>query len=417
MGHKHSRDAAGNGLRLTGANPRSGSFSNPSSLPAPAGSPPQAEKPKYPFRCEDRSSIPDDIVEGPFEEFEIAQDVYSTAYLIARNSGDMYSIWPWKNPDVLIVWAFIVFISVSQLFVILSVTFWYPPNVGSESMIVVCCNSTAVGNAFSQGFVSSASEEACLQDGKFSFEADVRGMLLKHHTLERSTRYYDSILKEGDASIYILRLICCIWVFSQIYLQAFENVRSLLLYHDFSCWFLPIKGESLRNSWAVGLALMQYLIILVVCTVSFVIICAQAEAFDIVMNSLAFTFIAEVGSYFNAPLSKRMGSTLIKNLPADDYPDPIYYSYPEYDIANAVYDDGRYTDGGWYICEEEQKAGLLSDYRIRHNPEKYPKWHADVLGNWLERALFVVPVLVVVLGTIRCHYFIGAAAGGEKMEL
>ena len=27
-----------------------------------------------------------------------------------------------------------------------------------------------------------------------------------------------------------------------------------------------------------------------------------------------------------------------------------------YQLSNAVNDDGTYTDGGWYICEEEEKA-------------------------------------------------------------
>jgi len=340
----------------------------------------------------------------------------STWDLIARNSGDMYSIWPWKNPDVLIVWALLLFIAGSQIFVILSVTFWYPPAVSTDTILTACSNATAVRDAYSQGFLSEPSANACLEDGKFSFEADVRGELTQHYTLERSTRYYDSILKEGDASIYILRLICCVWVFSQLYLQEFSNVQSLLLYHDFSLWFLPIKGETIRNGWAIGLPLIQYSVILVVCTVSFVIICAQAEAFDIVMNSLAFTFIAEVGSYFNGSLSNRMGSTLIKNLPAEDYPDPIFYLYPEYSVSNAEYDDGKYTDGGWYILEGEEKAGLLSDYRIRHNASKYKKHNAETIGRCLERALFVIPVLVVIVGTIRCHWFL-APAGTTHVEL
>lgn len=305
---------------------------------------------------------------------------------------------------MLIVWMFLLFTGGSQLFVILSVTFWYPPSVATEHMTIVCSNATAVADAFSRGFLSASTSAECVEAGKFAFEADFRGQAGHYYTLERSTRYFDSILKEGDSSIYVLRLICCIWVFSQVYLQEFTNVQSLLLYHDFSCWFLPLKGEPIRNSWAVGIPLIQYLVILVVATVSFVIICAQAEAFDIVMNSLAFTFIAEVGSFFNGPLSKRMGATLIKNLPTEDYPDPIFYLYPEYDVSNAVYDDGKYTDGGWYILEEEQKAGMLSDYRIRHNSSKYEHFHAKRIGRILEVALFIVPVLVVVIGTIRCNW-------------
>lgn len=56
-------------------------------------------------------------------------------------------------------------------------------------------------------------------------------------------------------------------------------------------------------------------------------ICAFDEPFDIVMNSLAFTFIAEVGSVFNEPLVNRMANILIKDLP-EGYGE-IKYLYPE----------------------------------------------------------------------------------------
>merc|ERR1719316_471264 len=205
MGQKQPKGQAGQAFRtgrLSDPSPAHAAHASvPSAVPPPA---PEPEKPKYPFRCEDRSAIPDDLVEGPFEEFEIATDVYSTAYLIARNSGEMYSIWPWKNRDVLIVWVFLLFISGSQLFVILSVTFWYPPSVSTESRLTICSNSTSVGDAFSEGFLSDPSETACLEAGKFSFEADVRGIPMRHYPLERSTPYFDSILKEGNATIYVL---------------------------------------------------------------------------------------------------------------------------------------------------------------------------------------------------------------------
>lgn len=418
MGHKQSRarTRSSGGSSSAPPAPASGAAGGDAAR-ASGDAASEPEEPRYPFRCEDRSKIPDDIVEGPFEDFEIANDVYSTAYLIARNSGDMYSIWPWKNRDMLIVWMFLLFTGGSQLFVILSVTFWYPPTVATEHMTVVCSNATAVAEAFGRGFLPAPNASDCFEAGKYAFEADLRGVTVQHYTLERSTRYFDSILKEGDGSIYVLRLICCIWVFSQVYLQEFTNVQSLLLYHDFSCWFLPLKGEPIRNAWAACIPLIQYFVILVVATVSFVIICAQAEAFDIVMNSLAFTFIAEVGSFFNGPLSKRMGATLIKNLPADDYPDPVFYLYPEYDSSNALYEDGKYTDGGWYILEEEQKAGMLNDYKIRHNPAKYPHVHAKRIGRVLELALFLVPVLVVITGTIRCHWPVASPAGAGRSDL
>lgn len=51
---------------------------------------------KSPVRCMFSSPPP-----GPFEEFSISEDIYATFYLLARNATpDMYSISPFKNPDV-----------------------------------------------------------------------------------------------------------------------------------------------------------------------------------------------------------------------------------------------------------------------------------------------------------------------------
>jgi len=33
---------------------------------------------------------------------------------------------------------------------------------------------------------------------------------------------------------------------------------------------------------------------------------------------------------------------------------------PRYQLSNAINEDGTYTDGGWYICEEEEKALQLN---------------------------------------------------------
>merc|ERR1719356_1537720 len=110
-----------------------------------------------------------------------------------------------------------------------------------------------------------------------------------------TTPFHRAVLMEGDCMVHALRLVCCAWVFSQIYFQHFIHVRSLIEYHDFSRWFLPLKGTETRNNWAVYVAFVQYFIVLVDLTVSFVVISAQGEPFDIVMNSMAFTFIAEIG--------------------------------------------------------------------------------------------------------------------------
>ena len=39
-----------------------------------------------PFRFNKKSAIPEALVEGPFEDFDLSDDVYTTAYLIARNA-------------------------------------------------------------------------------------------------------------------------------------------------------------------------------------------------------------------------------------------------------------------------------------------------------------------------------------------
>lgn len=38
----------------------------------------------------------------------------------------------------------------------------------------------------------------------------------------------------------------------------------------------------------------------------------------------------------------------------------------EYDDANAAY-----GDAGWYVLMDEAKAGLITDIRVRHQPDTY----------------------------------------------
>merc|ERR1712187_710890 len=114
---------------------------------------PSASSPTAPFRFTDRSKIPDELVEGPFEDFEISQDVYTTAYLISRNATpDMYSILPWKNRQVLIVWFYLLFVISSQVFVIAMITFYSPPQVGAETLFVDCSNSTSLASLHKRGY-------------------------------------------------------------------------------------------------------------------------------------------------------------------------------------------------------------------------------------------------------------------------
>eukprot|EP00932_Pfiesteria_piscicida_P005202 SRR837773.15108.p1 GENE.SRR837773.15108~~SRR837773.15108.p1 ORF type:complete len:496 (-),score=16.62 SRR837773.15108:113-1399(-) len=352
------------------------------------------------FRFQDRDAIPKVLLEGPFEDFEISNDVYTTAYLIARNATpDMYSFSPLKNPQVRIVWRYLAFIISSQLFIIGMLTVWHPPSVISSTFTVDCGNRTSLSMLVNEGVLGNASSVDCESLGEFAFEADVRGKTVTYHRIEHSVPFYDAVLLEGTSTIFLLRLVCCAWQFGQVYFEDFDSIRRLFRYHDFSQWFLPVKGEDLRPSYVLIIPLIQFAVLLIVTTVSFMVLCAQTEAFDIVMNSLAFTFIAQVGGFFNGPLATHLGETFIRPPPYGN--ESIAYLYPEYSISNAVNEDGTYTDGGWYICEDEVgKAGLLSDYKIRHNPDKY-EHNSDIVVKVLEWMLLIVPVASVAAAAVR----------------
>lgn len=402
MGHRHSRHRAPSG---TGSFTRAQAASSeqPSKSETPIITPP-----KYPFRCERRENIPDALVEGPFEDFEIATDVYATAYLVARNaSPEMYSFSPFKNPQVRIVWAYLLFIITSQLFVILAITVWFPPSVNSTAIFVDCANVTSFEELHKRGYLLGAhSIDDCREaaGGEASFKADLYGEAREFYKIERGTPFYNAVLTQGTLAIYVLRLICCAWVFSQVYFGGFNDVTALFEYHDFSRWFIPLKGYTVQNSWALCFPLIQFSVMLVVTVVSFVMICSMNEAFDIVLNSLAFTFIAEVGSYFNAPLAKKLGATEIAMKEKKSY--TINYLYPDYRLDNAINPDGSYTDDGWYILEEEMKSGLLSDYRVRHNPKLYAHSSESIMKA-LEWILILTPALSVLVGAMRAHLLNG----------
>eukprot|EP00435_Cladocopium_sp_Y103_P036296 s2075_g9.t1 len=179
------------------------------------------------------------MVNRPFEDFSISEDVYATFYLLARNATpDMYSISPFRNPDVRIAWLYLLFIAGSQIFVILAIT------VQNSTAWIDCGNSTAVAALHLKGLLPFASRESCESAASPAFEVDVRGQTVMMHTLETSTEFYHQVFASGNATVFLLRFICCTWVFSQVYLQEFRSVRALLRYHDFSRWFLPLKGEA-----------------------------------------------------------------------------------------------------------------------------------------------------------------------------
>jgi len=174
-------------------------------------------------------------------------------------------------------------------------------------------------------------------------------------------------------------------------------VVDLLRYRDFNRWLLPLKGEELRaNGWVLFIPLLQYTLGLGVVIVSCTVTCGTMDAFEIVLNSLAFTFISQVAKFFNEPLLHRYSRLAISGLDPAEYGDePIYYIVTEYDPNNATVD----WEGSWYIREDESVAGLLTDFKFRHDPGSYATPNAKLI-RWLRYVFFCVPPAVMAL----CYY-------------
>ena len=101
----------------------------------------------------------------------------------------------------------------------------------------------------------------------------------------------------------------------QVFFVDLKQVSRLLLFRDFNRWLLPQKGEELQpNSWVMAIPLLQFLLGSSVVAVSCCVTCGFIDAIDIVLNSLAFTFISRISEIFNEPLLKFYESTAIKDL-------------------------------------------------------------------------------------------------------
>jgi hypothetical protein len=147
------------------------------------------------------------------------------------------------------------------------------------------------------------------------------------------------------------------------------------------------------------------MVVVVSCTVT----CGTAEPIDVVLNSLAFTFISGVSRFFNQPLLTFYSKQRILGLDEEVYGDePIYYLVTSYSDDNA----GEHWADSWYVREDQPLAGLLTDFRFRHNPGDYPR-----RNEWLIRALralyLAVPFLSV--GTCWALYTHDQGAAGDAL--
>lgn len=223
----------------------------------------------------------------------LSKDVYATAFALANNATPaLYSCAPWRNPKMALVWFYLLFIAFTQAYVLASMLVINPPVVDTQTVFVDCERGTP-----SLAAVAALSPDDCVQlDIVFELPAAsasrAEPVILRR--LELPTYYYMNMLT-GDAQHTFLQVVCCVWVTVQVYYVDFQNVASLLRFRDFIRWLQPQKGESLRsNSWVMLIPMLQFALGLLVVLVSCTVTCGTEEPFDVVLNSLAFTFISQV---------------------------------------------------------------------------------------------------------------------------
>ena len=94
-----------------------------------------------------------------------------------------------------------------------------------------------------------------------------------------------------------------------LYFEEVKQVERMFIFRD-SLLALSFKREELiENTYFVmAIPCLQFLLALSVLSVSCVTTCAQSSAFDVVLNSLAFTFISEIPKLFNTPVLRFLRS-------------------------------------------------------------------------------------------------------------
>lgn len=337
-------------------------------------------------------------------DVHLAKDVYATAFTLANNATpSLYSCAPWRNGNMALVWFYLFFIAFTQTFVLVSMLAINPPVVDTRTLFVDCARLDLAYVAQA----TSLSAEAC-QRLPIVFEwpaSTTVGAGATLRKLEISTYFYNNILT-GDAQHTLLQLVCCVWVTVQVYHVDFANVASLLQFRDFIRWLQPQKGETLRrNSWVLLIPLLQFALGVLVVLVSALVTCGTNDPFDVVLNSLAFTFISQVARFFNEPLLRYYATTRIAGLDLEVYgEEPIYYLYSEYSETNSM---DKWEDS-WYIKDDQSHAGLLSDFHFRHEPGTYPTPNA-----WLIEALRAVFFCVPVLAGTLCWFLLTTPDGAE----
>ena len=84
------------------------------------------------------------------------------------------------------------------------------------------------------------------------------------------------------------------------------------MFRDWNKWYLPLVEEEVTNHWAIVIPCTQFFCAVFITNIAVCIICAYDDAFNIVMNSMAFSFVGDIPEMFSAPLLQAMTSQTIK---------------------------------------------------------------------------------------------------------
>eukprot|EP00516_Mucochytrium_quahogii_P013684 CAMPEP_0203802416 /NCGR_PEP_ID=MMETSP0100_2-20121128/12069_1 /ASSEMBLY_ACC=CAM_ASM_000210 /TAXON_ID=96639 /ORGANISM=" , Strain NY0313808BC1" /LENGTH=770 /DNA_ID=CAMNT_0050709625 /DNA_START=95 /DNA_END=2407 /DNA_ORIENTATION=+ len=358
-------------------------------------------------------------------EFELKEDVYATAFVLARNATpDMYSFSPFQNPQMRLIWAYLIFIIFTQAFALLCLVIISPTTISSDVSIVNCANPSPEAFEYFVGVppvvtcegAQTGSEDTCASTTSnvpvlptdallrclklpVVFEADLNGVPNTFRQLERETYFYENVF-QNSFSITMLQLVCGCWVTVQLYYSDFVPIASMLEFVDYSNFMLPLKGEKVRENiwWTMLIPLLQFCMSCAILSVSWVVTCGADNATDIVLNCAAFSFISDIAELFSSVAIKYYSTTAIAGLDPNEYgTDPIYYLVSEYDPANAYDDPETQWVNSWYVREDWDLLGALSDFHFKHSPDEYSRpWTAKV--PLFRVVYFATPLIATLFG-------------------
>jgi len=161
------------------------------------------------------------------QDFELNPDVFAVAFILFNNAtGGMYSSSPLRSPDMWLVIIYLLFIWSSQIFVLVLVMFVWPPAIDENTVFLDC---TAISTL--PGDMTAA--ECGELDVAFVLPAGADGVSHIFREFSTNVYFYEQIFV-GDMLHHLLKLVCLLWVTTQIFFKDVVNVASLFKFRDFN---------------------------------------------------------------------------------------------------------------------------------------------------------------------------------------